>query len=165
MKAKNCLIFGGSGQIGRNLIRKLTKDSGETAPRSQQTKERELRLQYRLKLEASLTMALQRLKRVNIGGLAAALALEVESELNYTYLEPYDPDEVPSSLQARAKQQTTRKTMLKAYAEQYKLLLRAFKEPHNDIKVMQLIGGRWPFALTFLASIASFASIRCHYTP
>ena len=25
MKAKNCLIFGGSGQIGRNLIRKLTK--------------------------------------------------------------------------------------------------------------------------------------------
>ena len=24
MKAKNCLIFGGSGQIGRNLIRKLT---------------------------------------------------------------------------------------------------------------------------------------------
>jgi len=27
MKAKNCLIFGGSGQIGRNLIRKLTKSS------------------------------------------------------------------------------------------------------------------------------------------
>ena len=27
MKAKNCLIFGGSGQIGRNLIRKLTKNS------------------------------------------------------------------------------------------------------------------------------------------
>ena len=25
MKAKNCLIFGGSGQIGRNLIRKLTR--------------------------------------------------------------------------------------------------------------------------------------------
>ena len=25
MKAKNCLIFGGSGQIGRNLIRKLTE--------------------------------------------------------------------------------------------------------------------------------------------
>ena len=25
MKGKNCLIFGGSGQIGRNLIRKLTK--------------------------------------------------------------------------------------------------------------------------------------------
>ncbi len=25
MKAKNCLIFGGSGQIGRNLVRKLTK--------------------------------------------------------------------------------------------------------------------------------------------
>ena len=25
MKPKNCLIFGGSGQIGRNLIRKLTK--------------------------------------------------------------------------------------------------------------------------------------------
>ena len=25
MKVKNCLIFGGSGQIGRNLIRKLTK--------------------------------------------------------------------------------------------------------------------------------------------
>ena len=25
MKAENCLIFGGSGQIGRNLIRKLTK--------------------------------------------------------------------------------------------------------------------------------------------
>ncbi len=25
MKAKNCLIFGGSGQIGKNLIRKLTK--------------------------------------------------------------------------------------------------------------------------------------------
>jgi dTDP-4-dehydrorhamnose reductase len=27
MKEKNCLIFGGSGQIGRNLIRKLTKNS------------------------------------------------------------------------------------------------------------------------------------------
>ena len=26
MKGKNCLIFGGSGQIGRNLIRKLTKN-------------------------------------------------------------------------------------------------------------------------------------------
>ena len=26
MKAKNCLIFGGSGQIGRNLIRKLTRN-------------------------------------------------------------------------------------------------------------------------------------------
>ena len=25
MKEKNCLIFGGSGQIGRNLIRELTK--------------------------------------------------------------------------------------------------------------------------------------------
>ena len=25
MKGKNCLIFGGTGQIGRNLIRKLTK--------------------------------------------------------------------------------------------------------------------------------------------
>ena len=25
MKAKNCLIFGGSGQIGRNLIRKTLK--------------------------------------------------------------------------------------------------------------------------------------------
>ena len=27
MKAKNCLIFGGSGQIGRNLIRKLTQNN------------------------------------------------------------------------------------------------------------------------------------------
>ena len=27
MKAKNCLIFGGSGQIGLNLIRKLTKNN------------------------------------------------------------------------------------------------------------------------------------------
>ena len=27
MKAKNCLIFGGSGQIGRNIIRKLTKNN------------------------------------------------------------------------------------------------------------------------------------------
>ena len=27
MKAKNCLILGGSGQIGRNLIRKLTKNN------------------------------------------------------------------------------------------------------------------------------------------
>mgnify|MGYP001280163927 FL=1 len=27
MKVKNCLIFGGSGQIGRNLIRKLTKNN------------------------------------------------------------------------------------------------------------------------------------------
>ena len=27
MKAKNCLIFGGSGHIGRNLIRKLTKNN------------------------------------------------------------------------------------------------------------------------------------------
>ena len=27
MKARNCLIFGGSGQIGRNLIRKLTKNN------------------------------------------------------------------------------------------------------------------------------------------
>ena len=27
MKAKNCLIFGGSGQIGRNLIRKLTNSN------------------------------------------------------------------------------------------------------------------------------------------
>jgi len=27
MKAKNCLVFGGSGQIGRNLIRKLTKNN------------------------------------------------------------------------------------------------------------------------------------------
>ena len=26
MKPKNCLIFGGSGQIGRYLIRKLTKN-------------------------------------------------------------------------------------------------------------------------------------------
>ena len=25
MKAKNCLIFGGTGQIGTNLIRKLTR--------------------------------------------------------------------------------------------------------------------------------------------
>jgi len=27
MKQKNCLIWGASGQIGRNLIRKLTKDN------------------------------------------------------------------------------------------------------------------------------------------
>ena len=27
MKAKNCLIFGGSGQIGDTLIRKLTKNN------------------------------------------------------------------------------------------------------------------------------------------
>ncbi|WP_440650577.1 complex I NDUFA9 subunit family protein [Candidatus Pelagibacter sp. HIMB1495] len=27
MKAKNCLIFGGSGQIGKNLLRKLTKNN------------------------------------------------------------------------------------------------------------------------------------------
>ena len=27
MKAKNCLIFGGSGQVGRHLIRKLTKNN------------------------------------------------------------------------------------------------------------------------------------------
>ena len=27
MKAKNCLIFSGSGQIGRHLIRKLTKNN------------------------------------------------------------------------------------------------------------------------------------------
>ena len=27
MKAKNCLIFGGSGQIGGHLIRKLTKNN------------------------------------------------------------------------------------------------------------------------------------------
>ena len=27
MKAKNCLIFGGSGQVGRNLIRKLTRNN------------------------------------------------------------------------------------------------------------------------------------------
>ena len=27
MKAKNCLIFGGSGQIGTHLIRKLTKNN------------------------------------------------------------------------------------------------------------------------------------------
>ena len=27
MKEKNCLIFGGSGQIGKNLIRKLTKNN------------------------------------------------------------------------------------------------------------------------------------------
>ena len=30
MKAKNCLIFGGSGQIGRYLIRKLTKNNYRT---------------------------------------------------------------------------------------------------------------------------------------
>ena len=30
MKAKNCLIFGGSGQIGRHLIRKLTSDGYKT---------------------------------------------------------------------------------------------------------------------------------------
>ena len=29
MKAKNILIFGGSGQIGRHLIRKLTKSNYE----------------------------------------------------------------------------------------------------------------------------------------
>ena len=29
MKAKKVLIFGGSGQIGRNLIRKLTKITTE----------------------------------------------------------------------------------------------------------------------------------------
>ena len=27
MKAKNCLIFGGSGQIGTSLIRRLTKNN------------------------------------------------------------------------------------------------------------------------------------------
>ena len=27
MKPKNCLIFGASGQIGRNLIRSLTKNN------------------------------------------------------------------------------------------------------------------------------------------
>ena len=27
MKDKNCLIFGGSGQIGRNLIRKLARNN------------------------------------------------------------------------------------------------------------------------------------------
>ena len=27
MKVKNCLIFGGSGQIGRYLIRKLTQNN------------------------------------------------------------------------------------------------------------------------------------------
>ena len=27
MKQKNCLIFGSTGQIGRNLIRKLTKNN------------------------------------------------------------------------------------------------------------------------------------------
>ena len=27
MKEKNCLIFGGTGQIGRNLIRKLAKNN------------------------------------------------------------------------------------------------------------------------------------------
>ena len=30
MKAKNCLIFGGSGQIGRHLIRKLTVNGYKT---------------------------------------------------------------------------------------------------------------------------------------
>jgi len=27
MKPKNCLVFGASGHIGRNLIRKLTKNN------------------------------------------------------------------------------------------------------------------------------------------
>ena len=77
-----------------------------------------------------------------MGGLAAALALELENELNYTYLEPFDYDEVPSSAQARAKLATTRKTMLKAYAEQYKLLLRAIERAsHNSEKVQQLLDG------------------------
>lgn len=138
MEETPLLILGNQG--GAKKAKKLNKE-GDASSRSQQTKERELRIQYRLKLEASLSIALQRLKRIHVGGLAAALALELENELNYTYLEPFDHDEVPASAQARAKLATTRKAMLKAYAEQYKLLLRALKEPHNDEKVQQLMDG------------------------
>ena len=47
MKAKNCLIFGGSGQIGRNLIRKLTKNDIRVTVVTRNIHQKSIRLKHK----------------------------------------------------------------------------------------------------------------------
>lgn len=105
--------------------------------------ERRLRTQYRLRLEASLTQALERILRVNYAGTAAALALELEDELNSRFLDPEDfqPQEVFHTAQAKNEYKKKRQDMLREYGEKTSVLRKAFKEPHNDQKVREWLSG------------------------